>query len=180
MKKLTAPLVAFLILFSFSSCDKIKELADIDFDANLETPNMTIASPIRKSVEVNGYEFLVSNKINPLENSDINEYLNKIKKWDINAVEIEIVSVSETNTYLKSGTKLEMKSSMHSAISTFEIDTPIYNGYKYNVPSSEYSKIEQILNDKEEFDVVFTGGLNNNSTVIIKVMIDVTVTANPL
>ena len=180
MRKLFTPLLALFILVSLGSCDKIKELADVDFDANLETPNMTISPPLGKNIRTSGYEFLVSNKINPLGNSDIEKYLNKIKKWDINSIEVEVISVSESNTYLKAGTKLEMKSSKHSAMSTFEEDTPIFAGYKYKVPSSVHSQVEAILNDKEEFDVDFMGGLNNDATVIMKVKIDVTITANPL
>ena len=180
MKKLFTPLVALLLVFSLGSCDKAKELFDVDFDATLETENMTISPPLGKDLRTSGYEFLVSNKINPLGNTDIKKYLDKIKNWDINAIEVEVVSISESGTYLKAGTKLEMKSSKHSAMSIFTEDTPIHAGYKYKVPSSEHSKVEAILNDKEEFDVTFTGGLNNNATVIMKVMIDVTITANPL
>ncbi len=180
MKKLFTPLLALFLIVSLGSCDKIEDLTNIDFDANLETPNMTISPPLGKNIRTSGYEFLVSNKINPLGNSDIKKYLDKIKKWDINAIEVEVMSVSERNTYLKNGTKLEMKSSKHSAISTFTEDTPIFTGYKYQVPSSVHSQVEKILNDKEEFDVNFMGGLNNNATVIMKVKIDVTITANPL
>ena len=180
MKKLFAPLLALFLIISLGSCEKIKELADVDFDANLETPNMTITPPSGKTIDSPGYEFIVSNKINPLANTDIKQYLNKIKEWEIHSIEVEIVSVSENNTYLKAGTKLEMKSSKHTATTTFEEDTPIQEGYTYVVPSSIHSQVEKILNDKEEFDVTFTGGLNNNATVIMKVKIDVTITANPL
>lgn len=179
MKKLITPLLSLLLIITLGSCDKVKELADVDFDANLETPNMTITPTMGKTLG-SGYEFIVSNKINPLGNSDINKYLDKIKEWDINAIEVMVVSVSETDTYLKSGTKLEMKSSNHTATTTFDTDTPIFAGYVYKVPTSVHSKVEQILNDKEEFDVSFMGGLNNNATVIMKVKIDVTITANPL
>ena len=95
MKKLFAPLLALFLIISLGSCEKIKELADVDFDANLETPNMTITPPSGKTIDSPGYEFIVSNKINPLANTDIKQYLNKIKEWEIHSIEVETVSVSE-------------------------------------------------------------------------------------
>ena len=172
--------MTLFLVVSLGSCDKINELADVDFDANLETPNMTITPPLTKTLGDPGYEFMVSNKIIPLSDPDIEKYLDKIKNWDIKSIEVIVVSVSENNTFLKAGTKLGMKSSKHSALIPFDEDTPIQQGFKYTVPASEHSEVEIILNDKEEFEVTFTGGLNNKATVVMKVKIDVTITANPL
>jgi len=179
MKKLFIPFVALFLTISLGSCDKVKELADVDFDANLSTPNMTITPPLGK-VETSGYPFLVTNKINPLSNSDIKKYLNKIKKWDIKMIEVEIIKVSDENTFLKAGTKLEMKGTKNTASMTLTKDTKIYEGYTFKVPENVYNSVEKILNEKEEFEVNFEGGLNNNATVVMKVNIDVTITANPL
>jgi len=178
MKKLLTSLVSLFLIVSLGSCDKVKELADIDFDANFSTPSMTINPSMAKTD--GGYEFLVTNKINPLGNVDVKKYLSKIKKWKVNSIEIEIIRVSESGTYLTEGTTLEMQGTKHKASVSIDKDTPITAGFKYTVPSAVYKKVEKILNDKEEFDVKFDGGLNNNATVVMKVNIDVTITANPL
>lgn len=170
-----------VFFIAFTSCDDIKDLADIEFDATLSTDNMTLTPPYEKNSTFEGYDFNVSNKINPSDDTEIKKYLDKIKDWDINSMEIEIISVSEPNTFLTSGTFVEMKSiSGTTANLSFTEDTPITAGMKYTIPPSAFNSVEQILNDKEEFDVTFDGGLNNNATVVLRVHIDVTITANPL
>ena len=178
MKKLLTSLVSLFLIVSLGSCDKVKELADIDFDANFSTPSMTINPSMAKTD--GGYNFTVNSNINPLSNVDVKKYLSKIKKWKVNSIEIEIISVSEPGTYLTKDTKLEMQGSKNKASVTINEDTKIFEGYKYKVPSAVYKKVEKILNDKEDFDIKFDGGLNNNATVVMKVNIDVTITANPL
>ena len=179
MKKLIYPILSILFL-SLGSCDKAKDLADVEFDAQLTTPEMTIAPSHSKKSGETGYDFSTTETINPLSNADIKEYLDKIQNWDINSVEIIVVSVSKAGTHLTAGTELEMKSDSNTSTLKFENDTPIEVGTTYDLPTEIYKGVESILNEKKEFTVSLTGGLNNDAIVVFKVNIDVTITANPL
>ncbi|MCK5782697.1 MAG: hypothetical protein KAH10_08910 [Flavobacteriales bacterium] len=179
MKKVLLPLVAVLLL-SFTSCDNIKSLADVSFDVNLTTPEMTITPPIEKVMGKNGYTFELEETIDPTINSDIKKYLKKIKKWDIQSLQIEFVSVSEEGTKFDKGTLVEFKGSGVSATLTFDDELEIKKGATIDVPSEFFDNFEKILETNNKFDVKIKGGTNNYATIKVKVNIDVTITANPL
>ncbi|MCK5907357.1 MAG: hypothetical protein KAG37_07190, partial [Flavobacteriales bacterium] len=151
MKKLLIPLVTVLFL-SFTSCDSIESLADIDFDADLSTPTMTIAPPkvIGKTLGDGGYNFSEHSTIDPISDPDIKKYLDKIKKWDIKSMQIDFTSVSKEGSKLDPGTIVEFKGSRTTATLSFPDGLDIHQGYIYDVSPDFYNNVEKILNKKEK------------------------------
>ena len=183
MKKLFIPFVALFLATSLGSCDKIEELADINFDAELSSPTMTLSPPpppIGKTMGDGGYSFNETSTIDPSSDSDIEKYLNNIKNWDIKSITINFIEVTESGTKLDEGTIIGLEGSGIIANLEFPQGLDIHSGYVYDVPSTFFNKVEDVLNTKKSFIVRVKGGTNNYAQIKLMVTIDVKITANPL
>ena len=180
MKKLFIPFMALFLVVSLGSCDKIEELADINFDAELSSPTMTLSPPLGKTTGDGGYSFDETSTIDPSSDSDIEKYLDKIKNWDIKSITIKFIEVTESGTKLDEGTIIGLEGSGKIANLVFPQGLDIHTDYVYDVPSEFFNKVEDILNTKKAFIVRVKGGTNNYAQIKLMVTIDVKITANPL
>ena len=83
MKNTIKLLAIVLLVFTFNSCDKVEELADIDI-------NTTITEKITVHIDQN-QETINQNVTLSLDNSDTHDYLNKIKQVSITKLTYNII-----------------------------------------------------------------------------------------
>ena len=172
---------------SFTGCEQIKSLADVNFDVTF-TADLPVTVPGEgqlKSLDegMAGYRFTESESVNPLSNEDINEYKDKIKGWQNKGVTLTVISV-ESAPVVVSNVVLTVNNGNAATEAVFEILEPwtINNGSLHTFTDTEnISKLIAILNAKKVFTVKIVGDSDTGSiTIQFQYAQEVTVTANPL
>jgi len=180
MKNLTKLFLGLLLsAVVFTGCKEAEELADVKFPANYETEIDVTVVPSTSAKVTNG-TFSVSETIDPTSDSDFSKYLDKIKGITVNEVSGLILSV-EPNITLTS-TVITVSNANH--IATWEFSNlPITVGTELTLDNNDgqWDAIEQILLDKEIFNVSISGQANEeNAEFVVLVKINSVVLANPI
>jgi hypothetical protein len=169
--KIKLMLMAIIAGIAFTSCEKL----DVDFDADYKT-TLNIVS--QKST---AGTFNESTTIDPLENSDMAKYANKIKSIEVKEVTGVIKSINQP-TLLET-----MQLSMTAAGATPAVwnfsNVDLFTGASLTIDNSsgQFDNMKQILNKKEVFTVAATGSTTgDNVQFSLEITIKTKVTANPL
>jgi len=172
-------------LLMFSSCEKIKDLTDVDFDADLKADVVTMSEPEAastglKAASERSYAFEGSAVIDPTSDSEINKYWKKIRQWEIKKIVVKVKNISK-NAVLKQG-QLEIKDeSTGDVLFTEEVqDVQLTNGLAVLTISGTYwGEVISALDSKHSLEVVISGALDQPEvSVTYGVVISVKVTAN--
>lgn len=169
----TTLLVAAIV---FTGCNKVKNAADVHFDANYSTDINVTVSPNR---DING-SFNESATIDPSSNADVNTYLNLIKSWEIVGVSGEITSVSQDFTLLSA--TVSVSSADQNASWEFS-NLAVTTGSSLTLDNSggQWDTINKILAEKQAFTVSFSGQTDqDNVQFTLHVTLQSKVVANPL
>jgi hypothetical protein len=178
MKKLINFLsVVILTSFTMISCDKVKDLNTIDFDADFSA-NLDCVTAGNKSTLLVP-TFGASAVINPTEDPNVNIYLNNIKGYEIQAIHATITSMSQENVTITTAYLL-IKNFQHEAEWNFQNEL-LTTGKTITLgnENGQWDTVSDILKDGQELTVLITGESDfSGVTFTIKVDIETKVTAN--
>jgi len=183
MRKLFNIGVLVLVAAMFTSCEKIKSIFDVEEETTLEGwMYIEVDEPVAKSA--NGHEFYHKITVNPLDDADIDEYQDNIKKIKVTNIIATIKDVNKANVVFEEGTIITVKGSSMVAW-TLEEPWPIVVGDDIvlgdDVSVKIYNKVTDMLTDLETLTIIADGECNQTGvSVTLVVGIDVLVTANPL
>jgi len=172
-------------MLMFSSCEKIKGLTDVDFDADLKADVVTTsegeaASAELKSANERGYAFEGNKVIDPTSDSKIDKYWKKICQWEIKKIIVKVKSISK-DAILKQG-QFEIKDESTGAVLlTEEVqDVHLTKGLAVlTILSTDWGEVISALDAQHSLIVGVNGTLDQASvSVTYEVVIPVTITAN--
>lgn len=184
MKKSLSTLLILLFMgVSFTGCEKIKSLADVKFDVDLEAV-LDIVVPNEgqlKSSDV-AFHFEDEKSINPRDNQDIYDYWDDIKDWAVEGIQLEVLNDGGMSVELTNVKVTIAISKTNTAV--FNVGTwTISEGATYELTDEDdnYNKIVNMLDAGQSFNVKFEGDCHlPGYHFIINYIQTVEVTANPL
>lgn len=181
MKKyITIFSIMFLTVAFLSSCEKLKSLADVEFDANFESElNVPIQPTSLKSTQGS---FNKTETIDPLSNAEFQKYQNKIKNINVTQAEITILEPNPSSIVVSSATLSAMMTNMPTASWSISNET-LTDGKKIILDNNQqqFDKLRAIINEKKPFDVNLQGVANvDQGSFKVKVKFKTRVKANPL
>ncbi len=166
------------LVFS-SGCSKIKSLLDKKFDANY-TVDINVTVPAISSIKAVQGTFSESTTINLTDNSDVSQYLNLIKSWNITKLTGTFKNVTK-EAVLQTGT-ISFSSDAGTASWAFT-NLPIKNGGTFTMDNStgQWTEFNKILSAKKPVTVTFSGTTDKDDfTFTLSVSVNSTIVANPL
>ena len=176
--------ITFLVVLvaGLTSCEKIKSIFDVEFDTTLSGDvEIDIMDPVVKSTQ--DYQFESFKNIDPLEDEDIDEYLDNIKEFVVDGVTAEVAWVSKEGVIFKAGTKFIIADNNSEVSWTLSNDWELFEGTVLDLEDGGevYKAIADILDKKATFKVGVSGTSTETDVFItIRIGIDTKVTANPL
>jgi len=178
--------IGMLVLMTtlFTSCQKIKSLFDVELKSTLEgTLLIDVVEPAQKST--NGYDFYVEELVDPLEDDDIDEYQNNIKKIKATNIVATIKDVNKADVVFEKGTKITVKGSTDVVYWTLAEPWPIEIGDEITLSDDDtlklYKAVTEMLTDLQTLTIIAEGTCNQTGVYVTLVVgIDVVVTASPL
>jgi hypothetical protein len=176
MKKLNY-LILGLLTFSliYAGCNKIEEATDVEFNANYDaTLNASVPAPELKAA------FIAEDDINPLENSDVSQYIDKIKDVEIQTMTATITAIDK-DVMLLSG-DLDIYTDANKASWSLK-DVPLTQGAELSLgnENGEWNTVRAIFAEKKTFMVKLRGSTDKGAvSFTTKVTIGTKMTANPL
>jgi len=184
MKIFIKTFIFFLLIgIPFSSCDDVESLADIKFNSQLSADlNVSIpaSSNMKATVKGAGISFNEQATIDPLSDSNIKKYIDKLKSFDVQEITGTFKRVSKPVTIESGKITISQGSKTASwAISNFSVT----NGATIILDSAEgqWTTVNQILKSKGKFTAKIEGTVDNdNVSFTITILIKVKVVANPL
>ncbi len=183
MKSIIKILLLILVSYSFGSCDDAEELLDIKFNSQVSGDLNVVVPPegaVNKSTVMRAVSFLGEETIDPKSDSQINEYLNKIKSFDVYEVIGTVINVSAPVEIVNSTITVSDDSKVASwAVDNFNV----VNGAKITLGNSDgqWDKIDQILGGKKVFTARIEGTVDRGDVnFTIRILIKMKVVANPL
>lgn len=168
-----------IVVFSISGCEKIKELADVKFDANYESTLNVDVTPTATKASYGVFHETAT--IDPLSNSDMAAYAEKIKEIEIVEASAEVISISTpvkliTTNLSASGDNLP-EASWTFSNKTIEAGTVL----SLDNANGQFDNLNKILKSKKVFTVSLMGQTDvDEATFSLKIMFKTRVTANPL
>lgn len=177
---LTKAFVGILFTTLFA-CDKIDELADVNFNANLSETFQVDATTTN--------EMTFSSTLDVSEDSDAKPYLDKIKNYEIEELKFEItnLSTSVSGEIYFDGVLGFSKKNETSATATCSV-SPLNITHVNNTGAFEINNCDDILNDLKSILMsdnaakIYMQGTFSKAPVTfdLTVHIKVKITANPL
>jgi hypothetical protein len=167
-------ILLFFIGLTFSGCEKIKSLADVKFDAELDADlNVTVPADGLKSGALEGFTFSKSATIDPTSDADIEKYFDKLKSFEVYEVTGTIKSVTGGPVKILSGT---ISVTSGSTVAEWTITNfNVVNGATIVLDNSggQWDKINKILDGKKTFTAMVQGttdksGISFTVHVVIK------------
>ena len=184
MKTLFKTLIIFLFIgIPFSSCDDVESLADIKFNSQFSADlnvNIPAAGSMKATVKGGGISFAGQATIDPLSDTNIKKYIDKLKSFDVQEITGTFKKVSKPVT-IESG-KITISQGSKTAswsVSNFNVT----NGAKIILDSGEgqWTTVNQIFKSKNKFTAKIEGVVDDdNVSFTITILIKVKVVANPL
>lgn len=179
-KKITLFTITLFMLVFISSCDKLKSLADVEFDANFESQmDIPIQPTALKSLPGT---FNKSVTIDPLSNADFLKYKEKIKNISIIGATIEVTELTPTPITVNGTLTASDTQTPPSLSASWPINNEVLTvGKKITLSNSQFATLQQIFNLKTPFTVTFAGqSSESQGTIKVKVTYKTKVKANPL
>ena len=187
MKNLGIVALAILLTTSFTSCEKVKGLFDVDVETTM-SGDLDIDIPESATKATGNYEFETSVVIDPMDNGDVEENADKIRKITADGIIATVTDVSlngQSTDDLKlfKGTTFTIENSSISASWTLQDEWPIQVGTELKLEDVQgiYNEVTTILTTLEPFKVTCTGAASlKGISITIEIDINTTVTGNPL
>jgi len=177
MKKILAIfLLVIATSFFLTSCEKVKDLNTIDFDANFSENLECVTAGVKSNLLVP--TFGASAVIEPTSDPNVNIYLNKIKEYEIESVKATITSMSQENVTVTTAYLL-IKNFQYQAQWDFQ-DELLTTGKIITLgnENGQWDTVSDILKDGQELTILITGEADfSGVTFTIKVDIETKVTA---
>jgi hypothetical protein len=176
----TTSKILILLLAVLAVCPGCKKLLDVKFDAEF------VASfPVDLNSNLkNGVPFEESVTIDPLTNSDFNEYSDKINDVNVKSITGEITDLNSggENIIISNLTITVSKEGFTPIAFPIPGDVEIFEGYTYTYPNDNNLKeVAKIIKNLGIFTVTLSG---TSSEAVVSFDYEVTfnteVTANPL
>ncbi len=177
MKK--ALIFLFAIALATSSCEKIKEALDIEFDTSFKANLNAIVPPAVLKATMG--DFTASATIDPMANDVFAEYASVIKSINVQEIKGKITAISKP-TLLKTATVSMTADDMASAEWEFA-DVQLEVGTELVMDNSggQFTNMQSILNAKKAFTVSMNGTTEDDDlTFTLEVSVNSKVVANPL
>lgn len=175
MKKINY-LLAFLLLTGivFTGCNKVKELADVTFNASYDA-NLNVVVPSTRNVS-----FETETTIDPNADEEVQKYLDKIKSFNVQSMTATVTSITKDVTLVTSD--LTVFNSGKTATWHME-NLPLTVGASIPLDNDDgqWDTVDQIFGDKTPFTVKLVGETDEGDvSFTLKVSITTKITANPL
>lgn len=170
--------IAVLTIGLLSSCEKLKSLADVEFDADYETElDLNILPTFKSGTGV----FNQTVTIDPLTNADFLKYKDKIKNVDITSAEFTILELNPSPITI-SGSLTASSSNLPSASWSLNNEELTVNKLiVLDNNNQQFDKLRDIINAKDPFDVNIQGQANEpQGSFKCKVRFKTRIKANPL
>ena len=189
MKTILNLFLLLVLVAGLSSCEKIKSLADVEFDVTLTGDIDIDVEDVVKKSSAAPFDFTAYGYIDPYENDDIWEYEEEIKGFSINDVVAKVVSVEDElgdpvdNVVFLQGTYIEVWDDVAEIRWTFPADFPVEVGYTVTLQDlgESWKILAGMLNRLSLIEIEMDGQCNtNNVYIVIQLGVDAKVTANPL
>lgn len=182
MKNRILLLTVLAAFFVITGCEKIKSVADVEFNADYSADVDVTIAPDEKSTlkATQNYTFNESETIDPNSNSDFDKYADKIKDVKVKSVTAEVVSINKEVTL--TATTLEILSDNHNASWYFE-EQVVNVGTSLSLQQNEakLTAIENIIDERRPFTVSVNGESSEDDVqMTIRVTVETKITANPL
>lgn len=182
MKKWMGITMLVVLTAGLSSCEKIKGIFDVEFDSTL-TGDLDISIQESAMKSTAAYSFSTTNTVDPLDDPDIDEYLDNIKKFEINDIVAEVVYVNKGSITFGEGTVFKIYDNIDEATWPVPGDWVITEGTTLTLGdvSDVYKTVATILNRKKSFTIAASGTCSDTGVeIVIRLSIDTKVIANPL
>ena len=175
-------LMKFALLLALAaglvSCD----LFNVDVDTTLSgTLDIAVDEPMMKSA-ADGYPFMSTTTIDPADDPDVEDYIDKIVEVGVDGIIAEVEWVSDTGAAFLTGSTFTISNASETATWTIEEDWPIEVGATLMLEDlgGIYDDVAAILLEMD----VFTIGMEGTSSktgiyATVRIDIDATVTGNP-
>lgn len=179
MKKVSFILM-FVVATAFilNSCDTVKDLNTVNFDATFSGNIDCVTAGGGKST-LNNPVFSGSVEIVPTDDPNVNIYLTNIQKYDIESIKITILSMSQENVTIISA-DLTVHNFQHDADWAFQNEL-LTTGKTITLgnENGQWDTVSSILKDGQEFSVILTGEADFSAvTFTVKIEIETKVEAN--
>jgi len=184
MKNMVYLVMLISIAAIVSSCEKIKSIFDVELNTTLSgTLLIDVDEPAKKSTE--SYSFYQSVDVSPLDDEDIAEYEDNIKKIKVTKIIASIEDVNKEDVVFEKGTMITIKGSSDELTWILQEPWTIIEGEEIilndDVSVEIYKTITKMLTDLETLTIIAQGNCNQTGVYVTLVVgIDVKVTANPL
>jgi len=180
MKTFLKTFIILLISVSFSSCDSVESLADVDFKTSMGT-DLNVVVPMtgmKATVNGAGVSFSEQSSIDPNSDATFKKYAEKIKSIKVQEVTGTVTKISKL-VNIETGTLSIYQGSKKASwsISNFEV----VNGKTISLDTAEgqFATLNQILNSKSAFTAKIEGTVDDdNVTFTIHILIKADIVAN--
>ncbi len=182
MKTTIQALFLAVAVAGMMSCEKLKSVADVEFDTAMSTDLDIAVEQATKSTPA-GYSYTAEATIDPTSDPEVKKYADKIKKYQVTSLKVVVTGVSESGVTLGQGTWFRISDKSNSAqwVLPGDFDVTVGKSYTLGNENGQWDNVQQILGRNAEFDVASEGTANkNNITIKLEVSIGAKVTANPL
>jgi len=177
-KALVLILLTMATTMMMNSCEKVKDLNTVNFDADFSGNLECITAGGLKST-LNNPVFSASVEIVPTEDPNVNIYLSNIKKYEIQSVKATVTSMSLENVTIISA-DLSIYNFQSTAVWSFQNEL-LTTGKTITLgnENGQWDTVSSILKDGQEFTILVTGEADFTAvTYTIKVEIETKVEAN--
>lgn len=184
MKTFLKTLIILFIGVSFSSCDDIESLADIDFTSNMST-DLNVVVPatgvhFKSANMAAGVSFSEQSNIDPKSDSNFNKYIDKIKSIKIQEASGTVTKISKP-VKIESGTLSIFQGTRIASWSISNFDVTVGKKIILDSAEGQFDTLNQILNSKNVFTAKIEGTVDDDDvsfTVVVSIKAEVV--ANPL
>jgi hypothetical protein len=182
MKSLMKFGLLIVLTAGLTSCEEIKSIFDIEIDTTLTgTLDFDIEDSSLKAAK--SIPFDKYKEIDPKNDEEIEEYLDKIVRFELNDVVVVVKSLSVEPVTLEAGTEFIIRDK--SVTYSWELLTNwvINVGDELTLENvaEQYKKVAEMMDKKEKFEVGIDGtSPNSGVTIVLDMQLDTKVIANPL
>jgi hypothetical protein len=179
MKNTIRILLMLMLSVSLTSCEKIKNLFDIEVDTTIEG-ELYIQTDATETKSTEAYEFHKTITVQVL-NDDLYEYQDEIDDFVVSGVTATVDSLSVDEVVLLTGTAFSMSNDNYSVSWILDSDWTISEGTSFNLEDAGlYDVVEDILYDMLPFTMSADGEADQGDVfMIIRLGVETTVNVNP-
>jgi len=177
--KLLTTIAFGALLITFASCDKVKDLADVTFDATLSTNiDATSEGETRETL----YPFSGSKVISPTDEENIEKYWDNIKEWVGKNIVVKVEFIDQYAN-LTDGHLIIKDQTTDEVLYTADADNMLLkpDAEIIHVTTADWTKLIAAMEAKHDLFVTVDGNLDKPSILItFKVELEVSITASAL